>query len=59
MINMDAKDMFGNGLIKKWRAMSMLHNVKLWLKNNRDKDEIINIIDNYMNFLSSIGNEEK
>lgn len=56
---MDAKDMFGNGLIKKWRVMSMLHNVKLWLKNNRDKDEIINIIDNYMNFLSSIGNEEK
>ena len=43
-----------NNLIEKWRVLAILNNIKNWINTNRDKEELIQIIDSYINFISNI-----
>lgn len=48
-----------NEIIKKWRTLAMLENIKNRLINKANtNEEIIQIIDNYINFVKKIKDDE-
>lgn len=45
-------------LIKKWRVLTMLGNIKNWINTDRNKEDLIKIIDNYISFVSGMEEPE-
>lgn len=41
-------------LIKKWRVLAMLNNIKNWINTDRNKEDLIKIIDNYIRFVNAM-----
>ena len=41
-------------LIKKWRVLAILGNIKNWINTDRDKEDLIKIIDNYIKFVKEM-----